>query len=156
MPERLPRKPGIYRISTPYGHYRGQSFSIAYRIDSHLEAARVETNSNHVLAQSLVDGDYTSIVIETVEKQLPSRRHLRSFLLGREAYWMDQTGECINLAKPERPILALTRIQSDRRLLGVDLDQEIAERDKTRGFVWRSIKQQVDKTGTRLNELEEA
>ena len=125
-------------------------------MSTHLEAAKNGTHANPILATSLLDGDFEPTVLELVEKQFPSRRHLRSFLLGREAYWMDRTTGCINLAKPERPALDLAGIQQELNKLTAALDREKSEYNKTRGFGERAVRQVLERTQARFLELEDS
>jgi hypothetical protein len=121
------------------GVYIGQTLSLAKRLSTHINAANDGSHKNPVLASCLSKGDYLFRVIELVEIEFDSQRHLRSYLLGREAYWISKTDRSLNIYPPERPALDVARIQA--KLVELEAERSAWEKKakKFTGFIGRAL-----------------
>ena len=106
--ENLPYTAGIYEIETPDGLYIGQSRNIRKRIGEHVGGLKNSNHTNYRLQRAYdrareQNGEINALSIDLAPISLTDN-NLMTWLLRREAYWIQQKRELINLlniAKPE-------------------------------------------------------
>lgn len=100
----VPSSPGIYKIVTPLGHYVGRSKNLRARAMSHLASARAGKHHNFHLNSCLKKPSECNFEISEMPINVGSK-WLATWLLRREAFWMEKLGPGLNIAKPDLPIL---------------------------------------------------